>query len=129
MGPSAIDAAINTLEFRLREFNTGGFPKGLDLMLGMMSNWIYDKNAADGVRFEEALAQLKADLNAEKPIFQDLIKKYITNNEHRVTVELKPDVELETRLLADEAERLEKIKDTLTKEQIQDIIESTRALK
>ena len=29
----AVDAAINTLEFRLREFNTGGFPKGLSLML------------------------------------------------------------------------------------------------
>jgi presequence protease len=33
----AIEAAINTLEFRLREFNTGGFPRGLSLMLGMVS--------------------------------------------------------------------------------------------
>ena len=39
----AIRAAVNTLEFRLREFNTGSFPRGLSLMLGMMSHWIYDK--------------------------------------------------------------------------------------
>ena len=32
----AIDAAINTFEFRLREFNTGSFPRGLSIMLGMM---------------------------------------------------------------------------------------------
>jgi Zn-dependent M16 (insulinase) family peptidase len=30
----AIESALNTLEFRLREFNTGGYPKGLALMLG-----------------------------------------------------------------------------------------------
>lgn len=32
----AIEAAINTMEFKLREFNTGGFPRGLSLMLGMV---------------------------------------------------------------------------------------------
>lgn len=126
---SAVDAAINTLEFRLREFNTGGFPKGLSLMLGMMSNWIYDKNAADGVRFEEALAQLKADLAAKKPVFQDLLSRYIVDNEHRVTVELKPDAELESKQVAEEVDRLKKIKDTLTEDQIKDIVESTKMLK
>ena len=45
---SAIDAAMNTFEFRLREFNTGSFPRGLSVMLSMMSQWIYDKNPADG---------------------------------------------------------------------------------
>lgn len=35
----AIDAALNTLEFRLREFNTGSYPRGLSLMLGMLPNW------------------------------------------------------------------------------------------
>lgn len=127
--PSAIDAAINTLEFRLREFNTGGFPRGLSIMLGMMSNWIYDKNAADGVRFEVALSQLKADLAAGKPVFQDLLKKYIVDNEHRITVELKPDAELEAKVVAEEVDRLKKIKDTLTEEQIQDVIASTKMLK
>jgi Zn-dependent M16 (insulinase) family peptidase len=31
----AIKAAMNTFEFKLREFNTGSFPKGLSVMLGM----------------------------------------------------------------------------------------------
>ena len=45
----------------------------------------------DGVRFEVALAALKTDLVAGKPIFQDLLQKYLINNEHSVTVEMKPD--------------------------------------
>ena len=42
-------AALNTFEFRLREFNTGSFPKGLSVMLGMMSQWIYDRDPVQGV--------------------------------------------------------------------------------
>ena len=44
------------------EFNTGGFPKGLAIMLGMVNHWIYDKPALDGVRFEAPLKELKDDL-------------------------------------------------------------------
>ena len=125
----AVDAAINTLEFRLREFNTGGFPKGLSLMLGMMSHWIYDKNAADGVRFEAALSELKADLASKKPVFQDLLKRYIISNEHCVTVEMKPDASLESKQLEEEASRLKSIKNAMTEDQIRDVIESTKLLK
>ena len=37
----AIEAALNTFEFRLREMNTGGFPKGLVFMLSLLPRWIY----------------------------------------------------------------------------------------
>ena len=45
----------------------------------------------DGVRFEVALSALKTDLANGKPIFQELLQKYLINNEHSVTVEMKPD--------------------------------------
>jgi hypothetical protein len=125
----AIAAAVNTLEFSLREFNTGGFPKGLSLMLGMMSSWIYDRDPADAVRFEADLAALKQDLADGKPVFQDLLNKFITNNEHRVTVQLKPDPDLESNMIKDEESRLEAVKSTLTKDQIDDIITQTQLLK
>jgi hypothetical protein len=31
-------------------------------MLGMLNHWIYDRSPFDGVRFEEALQDLKRDL-------------------------------------------------------------------
>lgn len=125
----AIKAALNTLEFRLREFNTGGFPRGLALMLGMMSNWIYDKPPVDGVRFEGALAGLKADLDAGKPVFKDLLTKYFITNDHSVTVEMKPDLTMEEKMVAEEAGRLATIKESMSTAQIEDIIEKTRLLK
>lgn len=42
--PTAIEAAINTTEFSLRENNTGSFPRGLSLMLRAMGSWIYDRD-------------------------------------------------------------------------------------
>ena len=53
---------MNTLEFRMREFNTGGFPKGLSVMIGAMSNWIYGRDPLAPLRFEAPLAALKARL-------------------------------------------------------------------
>ena len=32
----AVKAAMNSMEFSLREFNTGSFPRGLSLMLGTL---------------------------------------------------------------------------------------------
>lgn len=42
--PSAIEAAVNTIEFSLRENNTGSFPRGLSLMLRAVGAWIYDRD-------------------------------------------------------------------------------------
>merc|ERR1719247_2137392 len=40
----AIDASLNTVEFGLREFNTGGFPKGLSVMLAVIPRWLYGRD-------------------------------------------------------------------------------------
>lgn len=124
-----IRAAMNTLEFRLREFNTGSFPKGLSLMLGMLSNWIYDKPPFEAVRFENSLKELKLDLASGKPVFQDLLTKYFVNNNHRVTVEMSPDEAMEKNIVDAEESHLKKIKDNMTSEQIQKVINETKFLK
>ena len=41
---SAVEAAVNTIEFSLRENNTGSFPRGLSLMLRAVGAWIYDQD-------------------------------------------------------------------------------------
>ena len=55
----AIDASVNSIEFSLREFNTGSFPRGLSFMLGALGQWIYDRDPLDGLRFEQPLEELK----------------------------------------------------------------------
>lgn len=38
----AVEAALNSLEFELRENNTGRFPRGLAAMFRSLSTWLYD---------------------------------------------------------------------------------------
>lgn len=41
---SSIEAALNTIEFQLRENNTGRFPRGIAMMLRAMGAWVYDRD-------------------------------------------------------------------------------------
>jgi Zn-dependent M16 (insulinase) family peptidase len=96
----AIAASMNTIEFQMREFNTGSFPRGLSFMLGGMSKWIYDESPTDALKFEEPLAELKAEIaESGSKVFQDMIKELLIQNTHRTTVELKPSKTLEAEKL------------------------------
>lgn len=95
-----IASSMNTIEFQMREFNTGSFPKGLSLMLGSMSKWIYDRSPTEALKFEEPLAELKARISKDgSAVFQDMIKELLLENTHRTTVEMYPSKTLEEEQL------------------------------
>ena len=66
---SAIEAAVNTIEFSLRENNTGRFPRGLSLMLRAMASWVYDRDPFQPMRWQEDLERFKARLAAGEDVF------------------------------------------------------------
>jgi Predicted Zn-dependent peptidases, insulinase-like len=125
-----IASSMNTIEFRLREFNTGSYPKGLSFMLGAMSKWIYDRKPTDALKFEEPLAELKAMI-AENgdAVFRDFLKEYLVNNMHRVTLELAPSKSLESEELKEEQDRLAAIKSSLSDDELDEVIKKTVELK
>lgn len=85
---------------QLREFNTGSFPKGLSLMLGSMSKWLYDNSPTDSLKFEEPLIELKAQIaKSGSKVFQDMIKEMFLENTHRTTIEMAPSKTLESEQL------------------------------
>lgn len=53
------------MEFKLREADFGGYPKGLILGIGVMDNWLYDGNPIEGLCYNKYLAALREGL---KPI-------------------------------------------------------------
>ena len=57
--PTAIEAAVNTIEFSLRENNTGSFPRGLSLMLRSAAAWIYDKDPLEPLQWTDDLQRFK----------------------------------------------------------------------
>ena len=128
---SSIEAALNTIEFSLRENNTGSFPRGLSLMLRSMAAWIYDKDPLEPLKWEDQLEGFKQKLKEQTPtkLFGDLIRKYLIDNPHRVTVNLLPDTKLQTQLDAEEQGKLETLRKTMTPEDIEELMKKTQDLK
>jgi len=126
----AIEASLNTIEFSLREFNTGGYPKGLSLMLGILPRWLYGSGSpTEGLRFEAPLANLKARLAKGERVFEGLLQRMIVDNSHLATVELVPDDTLaEAQKAAEEAE-LAAVKAKMSDAELEGIIAATKSLK
>lgn len=125
-----IASSLNTIEFQLREFNTGSFPKYLSFMLGANSKWLYEESPTAALKFEEPLAELKEKIrNSGSKIFQDMISEYFIQNTHRTVVELRPSKTMEEEQLKEERDRLDKIKAGLSEDELQLIIAKTTELK
>ncbi len=124
-----VEASLNTIEFRLRENNTGGFPRGLALMLRALTTWLYDADPLQLVAFETPLNAVKARLAAGEPYFENLIRRYFLDNPHRTTLLLVPDPELQARQAAAESERLGQIKAGLSTEELNKIIAEAEELR
>ncbi|KAK6946132.1 Peptidase M16C associated [Dillenia turbinata] len=127
----AVEASMNTIEFSLRENNTGSFPRGLSLMLRSIGKWIYDMDPFEPLKYEEPLKALKARIAREgsKAVFSPLIEKFILNNPHCVTIEMQPDPEKAARDEAAEKEELEKIKASMTEEDLAELARATQELR
>ncbi|XP_022927677.1 presequence protease 1, chloroplastic/mitochondrial-like [Cucurbita moschata] len=127
----AVEASMNTIEFSLRENNTGSFPRGLSLMLRSVGKWIYDMDPFGPLKYEEPLKALKARIAAEGPqaVFSPLIEKFILNNAHRVTIEMQPDPEKTSRDEAAEKEILQKVKESMTEEDLAELARATQELR
>ncbi len=125
--PEDIEAALNTLEFDLRENNSGGFPRGLSLWLKSLNSWIYDSDPLELIAFEQPLQTLKKNA-AKKGYFEQLIREYFLENLHRSTVTMVPDSKQAERTEAEETDRLTAIQKALSPTETEEIISNTQHL-
>jgi Zn-dependent M16 (insulinase) family peptidase len=126
--PQTIAASMNTIEFLQREQNTGRFPRGLLLMLGSLTTWLYDGDPLEALIFEGPLQVLKNRVK-EGRYFESLIEKHLLNNNHRATISLVPDPQEGKRREALENERLAQVKAAMTEADIERVIAEAAALK
>lgn len=121
-------AGINYYEFKYREADYGSYPKGLMYYLTMMDSWLYDEQEPFmHVEAGETFKELKEDL--ENGYFEELIRKYLLENNHGSIITLVPERGLEGKRAKKEADRLRVYKETLSGEQLEAIAADTKALK
>lgn len=124
-----IEAAVNSVEFALRENNTGRYPRGLHLMLRSLTSWLYGGDPFLPLGFEAPLRTIKERLAAGERVFENLIESYFLRNPHRSTVILEPDPALLPAAEAKEQERLEALRVSLGKEGVKRLAEEAETLK
>jgi Zn-dependent M16 (insulinase) family peptidase len=127
--PFTVEAALNTIEFRLRENNTGHFPRGLNLMLRSLTTWLYDGDPLSMLAFETPLDRIKSSFEADRALFQQMISRFFLTNPHRTTLILKPDSELREKEEAREKKRLAKAHSGMNPNQLKAVINNTKELK
>jgi len=126
--PDTVAASLNTIEFRLREQNTGRFPRGLFLMLNALTSWLYEGDPVEALAFEAPLNAIKEAVT-KGSYFESLISKYLLDNPHRSTVHLVPDPEEGARIAAVETERLSRAKAGMSRSEIEEVIQTASKLK
>lgn len=94
IGRQAVEAAVNSVEFALREQNTGRMPRGLMAMIAALSSWLYGGDPLGPLAYEAPLAAVKKRLAAGERVFEELIEKHFLRNSSVAEVVLLPDAGL-----------------------------------
>lgn len=126
---SAVEAAVNTTEFALRENNTGSFPRGLSLMLRAAPAWLYGRDPLQPLKWSDDLAAFKAKLASGQDPFRPLLRRFLLDNTHRVAVVLRPDAGLGAEQEAAEQARVDAAARELGPEGIRAVALETEALR
>src|SRR5690606_8336296 len=70
-----MEAAINRIEFELREGDTRSYPKGLIYAINSMGSWLYDESPLLHLQYEPLLAKIKTALTST--YFERLIREHL----------------------------------------------------
>lgn len=114
LDPRTVAASLHTVEFQLREHNTGGFPRGLALLLRGLPAWMYGADPIAWIAFAEPWERLRRATTEDPRYFEGLIRRHLLDNPHRTTLLLVPDPNLAAEWEAQERARLEAVRATLT---------------
>ena len=95
----------------------------------MLTTWIHDEDPFKLLAFEGPLNEIKRRLAADPRYFEKLIQAHLLDNVHRTTLRLSPDPELGRRFEEEEKARLAKIRESLSEDQIAELVENTKKLK
>ena len=129
LDPDIVEAALNTIEFKMRERNTGGYPRGLAYMISALGFWLYDADPLEPLRFEAPLARLRERIAAGDRVFEDLIRVHFLENPHQSRVRMRPRAGYAAEEEQAEQARLEAVRASLRAEDLAAIRENTCALK
>lgn len=127
LNKKSLTASLNQLEFKYKEADFGGYPKGLIYGLNLLDSWIYDENQPTlHIDCEETFRFLREKI--ESDYYEELIKKYLLNNAHSSVLSLVPEKGLTAARDEETKKKLADFKAGLSKETLEKLVEESKAL-
>lgn len=83
-----LEAVLNQREFKAKERDFGGTPKGLVYALSSLDSWLYDGDPLDPLCYDELFNNLRNKFDTR--YYEELLEEYILNSKHSGKVVLKP---------------------------------------
>ena len=124
----SLKAAINYFEFKYRESDFGRAPKGLVFTINALETWLYDENnPTSRLETNKIFKELNELLDTN--YFEELIDIYMLNNNHKVYVTANPSNTIAEEKDEKLKQKLKEYKNSLTKEELEQLIFDTKALK
>lgn len=121
-----IDAALNMYEFSIKDIDNSTLPKGLIYNIDVLDSLIYGYNPKSHIAYKQNLEEIKS--SAHNGYFENLIDKYILNNEHKTAIVLKPKKGISEEKDKQISETLKEKKDKLNHAELNDILHKTKEL-
>ncbi len=122
-----IEAVIHQVEFSNKEVVGDNFPYALNILFRIFGGWLHGGDPAKPLLINENLERLRREIDGGA-YFEKKIREYMLDNNHRVTVLLRPDREKASRDAARERERLERLKELLSGEEREAIMRNTHSI-
>ena len=122
-----VEAALHTLELHQREISGDSYPYGLQLILSALSTATHRGDPIELLDIDPVLEKLKVAIQ-DRNFIPALIREYLLDNPHRLTLTVHPDTTLSDKQKQAEAERLVRVKEALAPEDVTRIIRQAREL-
>ncbi|MBQ3253218.1 MAG: insulinase family protein, partial [Acholeplasmatales bacterium] len=124
-----LESLINFAEFKARERAfSARMPQGLGVEMTCLSSWLYDEDHQfDKLETLKYFKELREELKTD--YFENIIKDYILNNNHKSYVRLEPSYTASNDSTKEIEEKLKNYKDSLSKEELYELIEKNKKLK
>lgn len=127
LNTSSLKASLNSLKFKYREADFGGFPKGLVYGLSALNSWLYDDSKPLlHIELGQVFDELENEL--ESGYFENIIRELLLDNPHSSVIVLKPQKGLTAESEAKTARKLADLKASLSEEEIIRMVNDTEKL-
>ena len=120
-------ASLNSLEFKYKEADFGGYPKGLVYGLNAFDSWLYDEDKPlMHIECSETFRFLRENL--ESGYYEDLIREWLADSQNSALIILTPKQGLAAQTDQSTEEKLRAFKESLSEQEILTLVEDTKAL-